>query len=276
MKMFDILTALIFLEVTILLLRSVRGERVNSKKRKIYVDTSALMDGRILSIAEAGFIGDDLVIPRSAIRELQLLADGKDSEKRSRARIGMETVNALERVVFCNTEVLADPLDRTPVDERLIQLAKENKGLIFTCDYNLQKVAETEHIEVLNPNRLASELKSEFASGEKFKLKISAEGQNPKQGIGYLPEGTMVVVDNAAKNIGAEITVMFEKYIQTNSGRMIFAKKVAKAPTTEAKTGTEKNKEQNKELRTKETKAPRTKARSNQSRESARKRDSRR
>lgn len=272
MKMFDILTALIFLEVTILLLRSVRGERVNSKKRKIYVDTSALMDGRILSIAEAGFIGDDLVIPRSAIRELQLLADGKDSEKRSRARIGMETVNALERVVFCNTEVLADPLDRTPVDERLIQLAKENKGLIFTCDYNLQKVAETEHIEVLNPNRLASELKSEFASGEKFKLKISAEGQNPKQGIGYLPEGTMVVVDNAAKNIGAEITVMFEKYIQTNSGRMIFAKKVAKAQ----KTGTEKNKEQNKELRTKETKAPRTKARSNQSRELGRKRDSRR
>lgn len=276
MKMFDILTALIFLEVTILLLRSVRGEKVNSKKRKIYVDTSALMDGRILSIAEAGFIGDDLVIPRSAIRELQLLADGKDSEKRSRARIGMETVNALERVVFCNTEVLADPLDRTPVDERLIQLAKENKGLIFTCDYNLQKVAETEHIEVLNPNRLASELKSEFASGEKFKLKISAEGQNPKQGIGYLPEGTMVVVDNAAKNIGAEITVMFEKYIQTNSGRMIFAKKVAKAPTTEAKTGTEKNKEQNKELRTKETKAPRTKARLNQSRELGRKRDSRR
>lgn len=276
MKMFDILTALIFLEVTILLLRSVRGEKVNSKKRKIYVDTSALMDGRILSIAEAGFIGDDLVIPRSAIRELQLLADGKDSEKRSRARIGMETVNALERVVFCNTEVLADPLDRTPVDERLIQLAKENKGLIFTCDYNLQKVAETEHIEVLNPNRLASELKSEFASGEKFKLKISAEGQNPKQGIGYLPEGTMVVVDNAAKNIGAEITVMFEKYIQTNSGRMIFAKKVAKTPTTEAKTGTEKNKEQNKEFRTKETKAPRTKARSNQSRESGRKRDSRR
>lgn len=276
MKMSDILTALIFLEVTILLLRSVRGERVNSKKRKIYVDTSALMDGRILSIAEAGFIGDDLVIPRSAIRELQLLADGKDSEKRSRARIGMETVTALERVVFCNTEVLADPLDRTPVDERLIQLAKENKGLIFTCDYNLQKVAETEHIEVLNPNRLASELKSEFASGEKFKLKISAEGQNPKQGIGYLPEGTMVVVDNAAKNIGAEITVMFEKYIQTNSGRMIFAKKVAKAPTTEAKTGTEKNKEQNKELCTKETKAPRAKARSNQSRESGRKRDSRR
>ena len=86
----------------------------------------------------------------------------------------------------------------------------------------------------------------------------------------------MVVVDNAAKNIGAEITVMFEKYIQTNSGRMIFAKKVAKAQTTEAKTGTEKNKEQNKELRTKETKAPRTKARSNQSRELGRKRDSRR
>ena len=233
MVLLYILVGLVFIETTYLVFRAFASDRlIKRSKRKIYVDTSALMDGRILSIARTGFIGDDLIIPRSAIRELQLLADGKDSEKRMRARLGMDTANELERVVFCNTEILEDPLDRTPVDERLIQLAKENKGLIFTCDYNLQKVAATEKIEVLNPNELANELRSEFVPGDKFKLKISAEGQNPKQGVGYLPEGTMVVVDDADKLVGKEIEVEFEKYIQTASGRMMFAKRV---PKTRAK-----------------------------------------
>ena len=100
--------------------------------------------------------------------------------------------------------------------------------MIFTCDYNLQKVAETEKIDVLNPNELANKLRSEFMPGDKFKLRISAEGSNPKQGIGYLPEGTMVVVDNANKDIGKDIEVEFQKYIQTSSGRMMFAKKTSK------------------------------------------------
>ena len=227
-----IFVVLIFIETTFLLVRALKTNRVNSGKRKIYVDTSALMDGRILSIAKTGFIGDDLIIPRSAIRELQLLADGKDSEKRIRARFGMDIANELERIVFCNTEIFEDTLDRTPVDERLIELAKKNKGLIFTCDYNLQKVAETEKIDVLNPNELANQLRSEYLPGDIFKLKISAEGSNPKQGVGYLPEGTMVVVDNANKNIGKEVEVVFLKYIQTASGRMIFAKKVSSKPRT--------------------------------------------
>ena len=100
--------------------------------------------------------------------------------------------------------------------------------MIFTCDYNLQKVAATEKIEVLNPNELANELRSEFMPGDKFKLRISAEGQNLKQGVGYLPEGTMVVVDNASTDIGKEVEVEFLKYIQTASGRMMFAKKTQK------------------------------------------------
>jgi uncharacterized protein YacL len=229
MSVLYIITGLILLETTFLVFRSVSSNKISGRsKRKIYVDTSALMDGRILSIARTGFIGDDLIIPRSAIRELQLLADGKDSEKRMRARLGMDVANELERVVFCNTIILEDALDRTPVDERLIQLAKENKGLIFTCDYNLQKVAATEKIEVLNPNELANELRSEFVPGDKFKLRISAEGQNLKQGVGYLPEGTMVVVDNASTDIGKEVEVEFLKYIQTASGRMMFAKKTQK------------------------------------------------
>ena len=219
-----ILSVLIFIETTFLVYKSFHKIKTGGDRRKIYVDTSALMDGRILRIAKTGFLGDNLIIPRSAIRELQLLADGKDSEKRSRARFGMNVASELERIVFCNTEILEDTLDRTPVDERLIQLAKETKGLIFTCDYNLQKVAETEKIDILNPNELANELRSEFMPGDSFKVKITGVGSNPKQGIGYLPEGTMVVVDNASKDVGKEIEVTFEKYIQTNSGRMMFAK----------------------------------------------------
>ena len=224
MVLLIILVGLVLIETTALMVKSFRGPKTGGNKRKIYVDTSALMDGRILRIAKTGFLGDDLIIPRSAVREMQLLADGKDSEKRSRARFGMETVSELERVVFCNTEILEDALDRTPVDERLIQLAKENRGVILTCDYNLQKVAETENIDVLNPNELASELKSEFMPGDTFKLKIISAGANPKQGVGYLPEGTMVVVDNTANKIGQEVEVGFEKYLQTNSGRMMFAR----------------------------------------------------
>ncbi len=231
-----IITTIILFEASFLTYRALRGAKTSGGKRKIYVDTSALMDGRILSIAKTGFIGDDLIIPRSVIRELQLLADGKDTEKRMRARFGMDLVNELERIVFCNTEILEDALDRTPVDERLIELAKANRGLIFTCDYNLQKVAATENIEVLNPNELANNLRSEFMPGDKFKLHISAEGSNPKQGVGYLPEGTMVVVDNANKNIGKDIEVEFQKYIQTTSGRMMFAKKVSKPRTNRRQT----------------------------------------
>lgn len=232
MLLLTLIVIAIFIETSFLVFKIIHGTKSSSGKRKIYVDTSALMDGRILSIAKTGFIGDDLIIPRSAIRELQLLADGKDSEKRMRARLGMDIANELERIVFCNAEILEDALDRTPVDERLIELAKKNKGMIFTCDYNLQKVAATEKIEVLNPNELANELRSEFVPGDEFELKISAEGQNPKQGIGYLPEGTMVVVDDASKLVGKEIKVKFEKYIQTSSGRMMFAKKVVKVKRT--------------------------------------------
>ncbi|MBR3220250.1 PIN domain nuclease, partial [Candidatus Saccharibacteria bacterium] len=167
----------------------------NNQKRKVYIDTSALMDGRILSVAQTGFIGDDLIIPRSVIRELQLLADGKDNEKRTRARFGMDVARELERVVYCNTTIIQDELNRTPVDERLISLAKENHGAICTIDFNLGKVAATEGIDVLNVNELAMTLRSEYLPGDKAKVKITALGSNPKQGVGHLMDGTMVVVD---------------------------------------------------------------------------------
>lgn len=219
-----IISSIVLVETTLLLAKSLHKLPTGNPKRKVYVDTSTLIDGRILSVAETGFIGDDLIIPRSVIRELQLLADGSDSEKRARARFGMDIVNQLERVVSINVDILQDELDRTPVDERLIELAKANRGLILTNDFNLGKVAATEGIEVLNVNDLAQSLRSEFLPGDKLSLSIVQKGNNKHQGVGYLKDGTMVVVDDAAKHVGETIKVEFIRFLQTSAGKMMFAR----------------------------------------------------
>lgn len=220
-----LLTLAVLAETSVLLIRSQGSRGINkSERRKVYVDTSAVMDARLLPVAKTGFIGDDLLIPRSVTNELQLLADGKDSEKRVRARAGLETIRELERVVYFNASIWDDALDRTPVDNRLIELAKANRGMILTNDYNLQKVAETEHIDVLNLNELALALRSQYVPGEKARLKITATGSNPNQGVGYLSDGTMVVVDNAANKVGNEVEIEFLRVNQTASGTLMFAK----------------------------------------------------
>ena len=230
MEIFILIIVIIILaETTILFIKSNDKININSNvKRKVYVDSSALMDNRLISVAKTGFIGDDIIIPRSAIREMQILADGKDHEKRIRARAGLDNVNELERVVHFNTTILQDSLDHTPVDERLIELAKENGGLILTNDFNLNKVATTEHIEVLNLNDLSLALRSDYAPGDKFDVKITDAGSNRGQGVGYLPDGTMVVVSNAKSKIGTTVSIELTNYRQTSAGRMVFAKLVKK------------------------------------------------
>lgn len=229
------ISAIILAETSVLLVKNRKTPLLNPNKRKVYVDTSALMDVRLLAIAETGFIGDDLIIPRSVIRELQLLADGKDSEKRSRARAALDAVSQLERVVYFDTTILEDALDRTPVDERLLELAKANHGLILTNDYNLNKVAATEKIDALNINDLALALRGDFLPGERTTVKIVSTGEGPHQGVGYLTDGTMVVVDRADKNVGEEIEIEFIRLRQTSAGRMMFAKKSRKSSNNGAK-----------------------------------------
>ena len=220
-----ILVVVIFLQTSFLAVRSFKKSfNYYGQTRKIYIDSSTLMDGRILNVAKTGFLGGVLIIPRSVLREMQLLADGKDAEKRNRARAGLDIVRELERVVHVDVIILSDPLDSTPVDDRLIQLAKENHGLIMTNDYNLGKVASTLGIDVLNINDLAMELRADYLPGERLKLKIVAAGSNPKQGVGYLPDGMMVVVDEASSKIGKIIEIEFVRFLQTSSGRMMFAK----------------------------------------------------
>ncbi len=194
--------------------------------RKIYVDTSVLIDGRILDIAKTGFLDGDLIILKSVLRELQLLADGKDNEKRNRARHGLNNVSELERVLEVNTEIVDDGEGRKQVDEELLKYARENRGMVMTLDYNLIKVAEAEKVPTLNINDLALAVRTEFLPGEKMKLKIVEKGANRGQGIGYTPDGIMVIVERASGRVGKEITVELQRFHETSAGKMIFAKAV--------------------------------------------------
>ena len=227
MELFILIVVLAILaETTVLVLRKYKPNFNN--KRKIYVDTSVLIDGRILNIARSGFLDGDLIVLKSVLLEMQLLADGKDSEKRARARAGLETVAELERVVEVNTEIFDDGGKFKKVDEELLKLAKESKGAILTLDYNLIKVAKAEKIPTLNVNELALALRNEFLPGEKIKIKILEKGSNRGQGVGHLNDGTMVVVESAANKIGKEIIVEFVKFYETPAGKMIFARPVKK------------------------------------------------
>lgn len=205
-----------------------RLKPLRTSRRKIYIDTSALIDGRILNVARSGFMDGDIVVLKSVLRELQLLADGKDSERRTKARAGLEAVAELERVINVNTEIYDDGEGRIMVDEQLLKFAKENKGAILTIDYNLIKVAEAEKIEALNVNELALAVRTEFLPGEKMEVKITEKGSNRGQGVGHLTDGTMVVVDKAASKIGKTLTVEFVRFHETPAGKIIFARIVTK------------------------------------------------
>ncbi len=196
----------------------------NSGKRQVLVDTSVLIDGRILSLAKAGFIGDELLITRSVVGELQLLADSGDSEKRFRARYGLDIVTELQSLDDTRVTVFQDEI-KTPegVDTRLVTLAKELNALILTNDYNLNKVATIEGIRVLNINELAKNIRMEVLPGEKISLKLTQTGEGRDQAVGYLNDGTMVVVAKAKKYIGKIVEIEATRSIQTDAGRMLFA-----------------------------------------------------
>lgn len=220
-----IISLLILAETSVLLFRRLRPS-LSSNKRKIYVDTSALIDGRIINIARAGFLTGDLIILKTVLLELQLIADGKDADKRNLGRTGLNNVAELERVINTNTEIVDDTGGNKKVDEELLKYAKENKGAILTIDYNLIKVAEAEKIETLNINDLVLAVRDEFNSGDRFKIRIQEKGSGRGQGVGHLPNGAMVVVENASKKIGQEVEVKLTKKLETSSGRMIFAKPI--------------------------------------------------
>ena len=220
------ISLLILLETSILVFRKIKP--VTPSRRKIYVDTSVLIDGRILEIAKTGFLDGDLIILKSVLLELQLLADSKDNDKRVKARAGLDVASELERVININTEIIDDTGGLKKVDEQLLKVAKENKGAIITMDFNLIKVAKAEKIETLNINDLAISVRTEFSTGDKFKVKIVEIGSNRGQGVGHLPNGTMVVVENASSKVGQTVSIELTKFFETSAGRMAFARIVKK------------------------------------------------
>ena len=214
-------------EVTYLVVKLPRQSISKKQGRPILVDTSVLIDGRIISVAKSGFIGDTLVIPRSVIGELQYLADNADHEKRARARYGLDVVQDLQAMPQVTVDILQDGSKAAEgVDERLLSLAKKYKAAVCTIDYNLNKVAVVEGITVLNVNELAQSLRMAYLPGERMVLELVQKGQDAHQGVGYLPDGTMVVVEQANKLIGQSVEVEFIRSLQTAAGKMMFARRV--------------------------------------------------
>jgi uncharacterized protein YacL len=201
--------------------------------RPIFVDTSVLIDGRIIAVAKSGFVGSDtLFIPRSVIGELQYLADNADSEKRSRARHGLDVVTELQAMPNVKVEIFQDgSRAEEGVDERLLKLAKQHNGAVCTIDYNLNKVAQVENIIVLNVNDLAMSLRMAYLPGEKIMLELTQKGQDGHQAVGHLTDGTMVVVERANKLIGQTVEIEFIRSLQTAAGKMMFAKLVERKST---------------------------------------------
>lgn len=210
---------------------------IKTKQRGILVDTSVLMDGRITSLAATGFIGGALVIPRSVVGELQLLADGSDSDKRARARRGLDIVSELQQAAGVEVEILQDGARADEgVDNRLITLAKRHNAAICTLDYNLNKVAVVEGIQVLNINELAQSLRMSHLPGEHIVVELTSKGQDSHQAVGHLADGTMIVVEQASSRIGQSVDVEVIRSLQTAAGRMMFARLLDKSPSSKSAT----------------------------------------
>ena len=193
--------------------------------QRILVDTSAIIDGRIADIARTGFIPGRLLIPRFVLNELQYVSDSADNLRRQRGRRGMEVLAELQKDPAIPVTISDIDVEGVrEVDERLIVLARQLSCPILTNDYNLNKVAELQGVSILNINELANAVKAILLPGETLEMKIIQEGKEYGQGVGYMEDGTMVVVENGQKFIGKTIPISVTKVLQTAAGRMIFAK----------------------------------------------------
>ena len=189
------------------------------------LDTSSIIDGRIEELLNTGFIEGQIIIPKFVLEELQLLADAANDQKRVRGRRGLDILNQMqeafpERLVIHS----ADYDDVTTVDSKLIRFTQEIQGVLITNDYNLSKVANLQKIPVLNVNDLAQAIRPIYLPGDTLEIKILKQGKEPSQGVGYLDDGTMVVVDDGRSYVGWELAVIVTSALQTSAGRMIFAK----------------------------------------------------
>lgn len=197
------------------------------KESSILLDTSSIIDGRILDVIKTGFISDKIIVPNFVILELQLISDSSDPLKRAKGRRGLDLVNELTK--FENVEISqTDFKEIREVDTKLLKYASTTGSKLVTNDFNLNKVAEIQGVQVLNINDLANAVKTQLVVGEHINVQIIRAGSERQQGVAYLPDGTMIVIEDAAKLIDKTVTVEVAKVLQTSAGRMIFADLIKK------------------------------------------------
>ena len=201
------------------------GSERSTRRMPKVLDTSVIIDGRIADLVETGFLDGTLVIPQFVLRELQLVADSADSLKRNRGRRGLDVLQRVQKMTQLSVQILEDDFPNVPeVDMKLIELAKVYNCKIVTNDFNLNKVAQLHGVQVLNINELANALKPVVLPGETMRVFILKEGKEYNQGVAYLDDGTMVVVDNAKKMISRTIDISVTSVLQTTAGKMIFGR----------------------------------------------------
>lgn len=200
--------------------------------RPLVVDSSSLIDGRIVDVIETQILESQLVVPDFVLAEVQEIADSNDKNRRIRGRRGLEVLAKMQKNP--HTEIRVQETNRNDfrsmaVDHKIVELAKQIRGGVITNDFNLNKVASVQGIPVINLNDVANALRPRFIPGERLRIKIIKEGESPGQGVGYLDDGTMVVCEGAAKNIGTEVESVVSSVLQSSAGRMIFTKPVTSA-----------------------------------------------
>ncbi|MGD0863556.1 MAG: PIN domain-containing protein [Candidatus Limnocylindrales bacterium] len=194
-----------------------------SGQTEVVVDTSAIIDGRIADIVDSGFLYHKLVIPHFVLDELQRIADSSDPQRRGRGRRGLEILARLQKEGPTPVEIVTDdPAEATDVDGKLVAMALARGAAILTNDFNLNRVADLQSIRVLNINSLANALKPALLPGDALKIKIITEGKEQGQGVGYLDDGTMVVIEGGARHVDEELDVVVTRVLQTVMGRMVF------------------------------------------------------
>jgi len=192
--------------------------------KHIILDTSAIIDGRIADISQTGFVQGSLIIPRFVLDELRHIADSADSLRRNRGRRGLEMLSKLQKDSDIPIEISdADFEDMQEVDAKLVQLGRILRCPILTNDFNLNRVAELQGVQVLNINELANAIKPVVLPGEELKVHVIQEGREPSQGVGFLDDGTMIVVEGGRRYINSHLNVIVARVLQTAAGRMIFA-----------------------------------------------------
>jgi uncharacterized protein YacL len=196
-----------------------------TRGRPVLLDTSVIIDGRIADVSRTGFIEGQMQVPRFVLSELQHIADSPDTLRRNRGRRGLDMLRRLQEESITPVQITdMDIEDAREVDDKLVLLAKRLHCPIITTDYNLNRVAELQGVHVLNINELANAVKALFLPGESFAVRIVQEGKEIGQGVGYLDDGTMVVIENGKSFIGSEVEVLVTKVLQTAAGRMLFAR----------------------------------------------------